>query len=83
MGPKEGKVQAQAVCPRAFPFPLASVCPPMQWAAGEPLPTPKWEMASSSLWVAACRMALGSWSWSSRMSLGPERGQVSEGCLGL
>lgn len=46
---------------------------------------PRWEMASSSFWVAAWRIALGSCSWRRRMSLRPERGQKvrSEGCLGL
>lgn len=39
---------------------LASACPSVQWVAREPLPMPRWEMASSSLWVAAWRMALGS-----------------------
>lgn len=54
--------------------PLASACPSVPWTAGEPLPTPRWEMASSSLWVAAWWMALGSWSWRRRISLRPERG---------
>lgn len=44
---------------------------------------PRWEMASSSLWVTACWMALGSWSGRTRMSLNAERGaDRSEGCSG-
>lgn len=44
---------------------------------------PRWEMASSSLWVAAWWMALGSCSGRRRMSLRPERGaEGSEGRSG-
>lgn len=79
--PTEGRagrrLRARARVP-SFPA-LSSVCLPMQRARAEPLPMPRWEMASSSLWVAAWRIALGSWSWRRRTSLRPEWGQKVRG----
>lgn len=58
--PAGGKAQASGCVPSPSLSLLASACPSVQWVAREPLPMPRWEMASSSLWVAAWRMALGS-----------------------
>lgn len=77
--PNEGKALTQALRPRAFLSFLASASPSVQWVAEEPLPMPRWEMASSSLWVAAWQMALGSCSGRRRMSLRPERETESQG----
>lgn len=60
-GPNWEKGPGFRLCAFTFPLPLGSACPSVQWVAWEPLPMPRWEMASSSLWVAALAvMALGS-----------------------
>lgn len=66
--------KAQVGCVlRHLPFPFWPQFVHLCGVAGKPLPMPRWEIASSSLWVAAWWMALGSWSGRRRMSLRPER----------